>query len=721
MGSFMISPGVETREKDLSQVVTGVSTSYGATVGNFVWGPVNVPTEVSTETELVATFGKPTNTTAPSFFTAANFLAYATSLKVVRAETTMMVNACTTPWVSQVGTISGSSGSGAIVGVTTAFDTNLVVGSVVRFLVGAVLTEHTVTAIATATTMTISPVLAANVAAVSFERWQKFQILSEDAHSSMAATDLDNGGVFAAKYPGSMGNSLSISMADKYSYKKTLAGTIAVTNASATITGTSTAFLTELSVGSKVTYTVTGVEQFGYVTAIASDTSATLDTAAVGAASGLTAVARWAFADAFDGAPGTSDYAAALYDNSDDEMHMVVYDQDGLFSGTPGLVLERFAYVSKASDGLRIDGSTAYYKNVLDRSSKYIWWLAHPSDATGSSMDEAGRQALGSAVSPTVPFYKVTRPIVYNLLGGDESSSTITDAFLMDGYDLLANDEKYDVSLIPVGKVSASVANYVIQNIAEIRKDCVAFISPYDTTSGEFVVGNTDIEVQKLITFRNLLPSSSYSVLDSGAKYQYDRYNDIYRWVPLNGDIAGLCARTDHIADPWFSPGGFNRGNIKNLAKLAINPNRTQRDTLYKANVNCVVNFPGEGPVLYGDKTLQTKPSAFDRINVRRLFIVMEKAIATAAKYQLFELNDSFTRAQFKSMIEPFLRDIQGRRGIIDFQVVCDDSNNTPEVIDRNEFKADIYVKPARSINFIYLTFVAVRTGVTFSEVVGKA
>jgi len=263
----------------------------------------------------------------------------------------------------------------------------------------------------------------------------------------------------------------------------------------------------------------------------------------------------------------------------------------------------------------------------------------------------------------------------------------------------------------------ATKATKVI-DIATSRKDCVAFISPARAD----VVNVTDPISQTVNVkgFADALSSSSYAVIDSGYKYMYDKYNDVYRHVPLNGDIAGLCARTDSVADPWFSPGGFNRGQIRGAVKLAFNPNQTQRDELYKARVNPVVTFPGQGTVLFGDKTAQAKPSAFDRINVRRLFIVLEKAIATAAKFQLFEFNDEFTRAGFRNLVEPFLRDVQGRRGITDFAVVCDDTNNTGEVIDRNEFRADIFIKPARSINFITLNFVATRTGVAFSEVAGS-
>ena len=269
------------------------------------------------------------------------------------------------------------------------------------------------------------------------------------------------------------------------------------------------------------------------------------------------------------------------------------------------------------------------------------------------------------------------------------------------------------------GKADTTVANYVVQNVAEFRKDCVAFVSPQDVSSGEILAGNTSDITEKIIAFRNTLPSSSYMVVDTGFKYMYDKYNDAFRWVPLNGDIAGLCARTDYTDDPWFSPAGLNRGQIRNVVKLAFSPRKTDRDNLYKSGINPVTSFPGQGVVLYGDKTGLSKPSAFDRINVRRLFITLEKAIATAAKYQLFEFNDDFTRAQFRNIVEPFLRDVQGRRGLTDFRVICDESNNTPEVVDGNRFVADIYLKPNRSINFIQLNFVATRTGASFNEIAG--
>jgi len=289
----------------------------------------------------------------------------------------------------------------------------------------------------------------------------------------------------------------------------------------------------------------------------------------------------------------------------------------------------------------------------------------------------------------------------------------------MTAYSLFASPEDVDVSLILAGETNQTRALHLINNIAEVRKDCLVVMSPRkaDVVNNSGYVGS---EMDDVIAFRNLLPSSSYATMDSGYKYQYDKYNDVNRYVAMNGDTAGLMARTDNDRDPWYSPAGFNRGQIKNVLRLSYNPPKAQRDQLYKSGINPVNTFPGQGTILFGDKTLLAKPSAFDRINVRRLFIVLEKAIAIAAKFTLFEFNDEFTRAQFRNLVEPFLRDVQGRRGIYDFRVICDETNNTGEVIDGNRFVGDIYIKPARSINFIQLNFVAVRTGVEFSEIVGK-
>ena len=323
----------------------------------------------------------------------------------------------------------------------------------------------------------------------------------------------------------------------------------------------------------------------------------------------------------------------------------------------------------------------------------------------------------GNAASGTT-FTAVTVPSTVALSNGSNGSTTLTTAQRKTAYEKFLDSETVDVGLIIAGSSGTDgvhVDNII--SIAEDRKDAVAFVSPRRTDVVN--VANANKQANNVISFYSSVRSSSYVVFDSGYKYQYDRYNDVYRFVPLNGDIAGLSARTDLVADSWYSPAGFNRGTIRGAVKLAFNPNKTQRDDLYRSRVNAVVTFPGQGTVLFGDKTGLSAPSAFDRINVRRLFIVLEKAISTASKFQLFEFNDEFTRANFRNIVEPFLREVQGRRGITDFLVVCDETNNTGEVIDRNEFIAEIFIKPARSINFITLQFVATRTGVSFEEVAG--
>ena len=430
----------------------------------------------------------------------------------------------------------------------------------------------------------------------------------------------------------------------------------------------------------------------------------------------------WEYYFQFSNAPSTSDDVSAA-GGSNDELHIVVIDEDGGITGTAGTILETFEGLSQASDAKNSTGGSNYYVDVIYSDSKYIYWMDHE-----ATLANAGSAKTGQTFDNT--FTQTITTIATSLASGVDGSSayTPTNAELATAFDRFNDAENVDINLLIAGPSQTSadatgdtLATKVI-DIAEARKDIVAFISP----ARDDVVSKSGSDVSDPIkqtanvkAFADGLASSSYAVIDSGYKYQYDKYNDVYRYVPLCGDIAGLCARTDNVADSWFSPGGFNRGQIRGAVKLAFNPNQTQRDELYKARVNPVVTFPGQGTVLFGDKTAQAKPSAFDRINVRRLFITLEKAISTAAKFQLFEFNDEFTRAQFRNLVEPFLRDVQGRRGITDFSVVCDDTNNTGEVIDRNEFRADIFIKPARSINFIQLNFIATRTGVAFSEVVG--
>ena len=430
-----------------------------------------------------------------------------------------------------------------------------------------------------------------------------------------------------------------------------------------------------------------------------------------GGANLISNFSNWEYRDEFNGAPGTSSFVGNK-GGANDEMHIIVVDTIGKFSGgQANTVLEKFSYISKASDATNDDGSSNYYVNVINDRSSFIYVLNHAQNTT-TYLNET---STWGATAANVNFAQSNASYTSVLTNG--STGTPTSADLITAYDKFGQTDEVDVSLLMTGDADITVQRHVIQNIAEERKDTVVFISPLM----EDVVDNAGGEVTALGEHRaDLNLSSSYAVMDSVWKKQFDKYNNVYRWVPLNGDVAGLCARTDFNRDPWFSPAGFNRGLIKNVTRLSWNASKADRDGLYKIGINPVVTFKGEGTVLYGDKTLLSKPSAFDRINVRRLFIVLEKTIARAAKYSLFEFNDEFTRAQFVALVEPFLRDVKGRRGIYDFKVVCDETNNTPEVIDRNEFVGDIYVKPARAINFIQLNFVAVRTGVAFSEVVGS-
>jgi phage tail sheath protein FI len=421
-----------------------------------------------------------------------------------------------------------------------------------------------------------------------------------------------------------------------------------------------------------------------------------------------TAWAAFNEAGSFDSIPGTSD-GAALLGHSNDELHIAVVDTDGTWSGTAGTVLEAFQFVSQASDAKKSDGQSNYYKEVINRTSKYVYWTGHPATLT-----DAGESFAGQA-SATV--YVTGTAAIESAMAGGTDDNTPTTGEIGNGFDLLADAETIDVNLLfayPDVNGAKEIADKLI-NICNTRKDCMAFVSPpIDDSVG------TDTPAADVKEWADTLASTSYAATDSGAVYVYDKYNDVYRWLGASGLCAGLCANTDDVADAWFSPAGVNRGQLFGVTKLAYNPKKADRDTLYKARVNPLVSFPGQGTMLFGDKTLLSKPSAFDRINVRRLFIVLEKAVATAAKAQLFEFNDEFTRAQFRNMLEPFMRDVKGRRGMTDFRVICDTTNNTGQVIDANRFVADIFIKPSRSINFITLNFIATRTGVDFSEIAGS-
>jgi len=557
---FLVSPGVNVSEVDLTNVIPAVASTAGAFVGTFEWGPIDERVLIDSEKTLAERFGKPSDDTAVDFLTAASFLAYGNALWTVRAANTSAVNAT-------------STGTGVLV-------------------------------------------------------------KNRDHYDTLTLTD-----TWVAKYAGEIGNSIKVVAVDSFD-------------------GNTAAYEAATYFGSALVRNVV------------------------------------------QAAPGTSDYVAER-GGSNDEMHIVVVDEDGAITGSAGSVLEVFEGVSKASDARTSDGTNNYYKNVINNRSKYIWFGAH----------EAAGTNWGTSASNTA-FDSLTAPASASLSGGISGNSDVQRSA---SYDLFASPEDVDISLIIAGNNDATVAQKVI-DIAVARKDAMAFISP-DLASA---VNNSGNELADVKAFKDSVArDTSYAVMDSGWKLMYDKYADTYRWVPLNGDTAGLIVRSTATRDAWVSPAGFTRGGILNSVRLSWNPNQAQRDELYKYAINPVVSFPGQGTILYGDKTMQSKPSAFDRINVRRLFIVLEKAISTASKFLLFEFNDEFTRAQFRNLVEPFLREVQGRRGVTDFAVVCDETNNTPQVVDSNQFVGDIFVKANKSINFIQLNFVAVRSGVEFSEVVG--
>jgi len=420
----------------------------------------------------------------------------------------------------------------------------------------------------------------------------------------------------------------------------------------------------------------------------------------------LTAWNGWAYKSSFSARPETSDYAEDLGKGSAaDELHIAVIDIDGAWSGKAGTVLETFEFLSQGSDAKGDDGSSNYYVDVVNARSEYVRWLSLP----------AGLTDAGDTIANTTTYTTVNAAIDSSLTGGTDDNLP-SPGELNTALQLLADVNTVDVNLVfgyPDVNGSADMAGNLI-TFANNRKDCMAFVSPPIEDSKD--ITNPGQEVTGWVEG---LASTSYASVDSSAVYVYDKYNDVYRWIGAAGHIAGLCANTDNVADAWFSPAGVNRGQLLGITKLAWNPNKAERDDLYKKRCNPLVSLPGQGTILFGDKTLLKRPSAFDRINVRRLFIVLEKAISTAAEGQLFEFNDEFTRAQFRNLVEPFLRDVKGRRGLTDFAVVCDTTNNTSQVIDANSFVADIFIKPARSINFINLNFVATRTGVDFSEISG--
>ena len=575
--AFQVSPGVEVKEIDATNVIPAVSTSIGGSAGFFQWGPGLQAVTVSSEKQLVDTFGKPTATTFKYFGPMAAFLKYGNALKVVRGVAADAKNAGT--------------------------------GSSVQNLYNMDIYDN----------------------------------------ATIASTDGD----WIARFGGVLGNSLEVQ--------------VCLANA--------------------------------------------------------TAFAAWTYSTYFDRAPGTSQFATNLGNASAlDEMHVVVIDKNGEITGTPGTVLETYEAVSQGTNAKNDDGSTNFFKDVINSASQYILTGYIAANWLG------GEAKLPEAITATSTVYTAAEAgnpsdntnLQNNFAGGLDGTDTLAGVVV--ALDLLKDAETLDVNLLfaTADTGSTKLVAEKLKLIATTRKDCVAFVSPpIALTNGSTAISAaTAAAIVANTVVANM--NSSYVVLDSTSVKVYDKYTDTYRFINASGHMAGLCANTDRVADAWFSPAGEQRGQLLGVTKLGFNPNKTDRDTLYKGGVNPLVSFPGQGTMLFGDKTSQFRASAFDRINVRRLFIVLEKAVSTASKSMLFEFNDEFTRANFRNMVEPFLRDVKGRRGITDFLVVCDETNNTGNVIDSNQFVADIFIKPARSINFIKLNFVATRTGVEFSEIAGQ-
>lgn len=669
--ALLVSPGVNTSEIDLTSSVPAVGVSSGATAGFFRWGPANTVVQVSSESDLLERFFKPDNSTAGSFLSAANFLGYGNDLNLVR-----VIRETSGASDSTYNAVGGSDANKANVSITLTLNS-------VEINLTSTLVEANTSSLGGAT------------AGFNLLYPGDYVTCNGEARVVSSITDANTFTVTSAFT--NNGTDKAMSTAVKRPGKVVLANDLDYS---------SNEYLTE---SSELYWAARYPGKLG-------------NSLKVSVCATTAAYTGWPYAIFFDGAPGTSNYAASNgLSTANDEMHIVVVDEDGQFSGTANTVLERFAYVSKASDAKTSDGTANYYKEAVYRTSKYIHWLGHPDVANMTSANKWGLPVATLVDAGTVEYHSPAAVVTNSLMNGTNGTPHTND--YENAFNLFENKETYDVSLIFAGdcgySANASIDTKTVTNslldIVEARKDCVAFVSPTYANS----VTSTS-KTTAVVNDRLGFTSTSYAVMDSGWKYQYDKYNDVYRWIPLNADVAGLCVRTDTTRDPWFSPAGVNRGQIRNIVKLSNNPTPGERDTLYKNGVNPVVAFPGEGTILYGDKTLQGRSSAFDRINVRRLFIVLEKAISKASRQALFEFNDEFTRSQFVALIEPFLRDIQGRRGIYDFRVVCDETNNPPSVIDRNEFVGDIYVKPARSINFIQLNFVAVRSGVAFDEIVGR-
>ena len=666
------SPGVQVKEVDLTATVNVSDQNIGVVAIASAKGPTDEVTYVSSERELVDIFGEPSEYNYESWFAAATIIQYGGIAAVIR------------PAGGEPGASNDLSLRTANVEVDGTTSTSLLINN---------------------------------------------QSDYEENYGGVTSAF-----AFAGRYGGTFHNGITVSMVDVGAHQKF---TVNVTGSAPTVGD-------YVKVGTKVAtvYSITGSGASTVMEFTLHDTTqrfAASDT--LNERDGSTAIGTLTTLDSNDvystleyatgkkwvsiaPQPGTSPFVNAR-GGKFDEFHMVLVDTDGNVTGNPGTLIESFTYLSKAGDAKSTEGDVKFWKKVLELGSSYIYGgdrtLTQTSDLTAvdSSAGTASTAAIGNnAASSVFPIFNtvISRKLASGADFDFAGSAAAIQSQVEASYDIVLDPEEFgDIDFLVPGKITAAGAAKLI-SIAESRRDCVAVVSPQRS---DVINSNTSTKkTDAIIDFFNTLASSSYAIFDSGYKYVYDKYNDTYRYLPCAADVAGLCINTTINSETWFSPAGYNRGNLRNATKLAYSPKQSERDRLYTARINPVVSFPGQGIVLFGDKTALSSPSAFDRINVRRLFIEVEKNIARFSKFQLFEINDEITRSAFKGACDPYLRNVQGRRGIYDFLVVCDDSNNTPDVIDRNEFQAEIYIKPARSINFITITFVATRTGVSFNELI---
>ena len=754
MAASQSSPGIVIQERDFT-TVTNVSTpSVGVIAGPFERGPINEVVTITTEKNLLATFGKPNNFNYGYWFTAAQFLNYGGTLKVIRTNNTAYktaANYSNSTYVNienfqayetsietnnsnnfdYAARTSGTWGNSLRVYVT---DAGPDVVAILAAPTGQGATEWDFGANPSGT------LTSAGTGGGATGKIYNYSILCQLNPTTVSAPPVAG----AATIGGVTVNVVAYDPVNKRVEVTRPSGaaiTGVLSSTGAFVQGAVTATLTGIERRLSIVVDATSPKPFVAGSTITDSASSVVTLSAVGREYDTREVVPGLKWISLAGRPGTSQFAAAK-GGRNDEMHIVVLDGDGKITGTPNTLLEKWTYVSKGSDAKSTQGENNFYKDVLKANSRYIYWGKHLGG--GDLFDVGGDGTWGETVvnrafdlvrssaaykvepesaNANLVLTSLRGPTVkFTLANGSEPTqqSEITNQNFSDAYNLVSDPEVYQIDYILMGPSASDLpgtlakANAII-DIVNTRKDCMAFISPF---AGD-ILGKTNTEdiTRDIIRFFDQLPSNSYVVFDTGYKYIYDKYNDTYRYIPCNGDVAGLCVQTTEVADAWFSPAGFQRGGLRNAIKMAYSPNKDQRDRLYSARVNPIVSFPGQGIVLFGDKTALSYQSAFDRINVRRLFLILERTIGAAAKQQLFQQNDATTRSTFRNIVEPYLRDVQGRRGVYDFLVKCDDENNPPDAIDRGEFYAEIYVKPTRTINYITLTFIATRTGIAFEEV----